>query len=122
AGAGSGSATAAAGAGAPPDWSEMYTRASSREGKSIALPHFGQLKRAWTGGIFAREIEKLPAQFGQENPYLRSSSLNGVSSKEESILARGRVASDARAYDPSPMTPLSWVRRIADRLRRRPVR
>jgi len=33
----------------------------------MGLPHFGQLNRAWTGGIFAREIEKLPLQLGQEN-------------------------------------------------------
>jgi hypothetical protein len=45
----------------------MYTRASSRDGKSIAFPHLGQLKRACTGGILSSEIEKLPAQLGQEN-------------------------------------------------------
>jgi hypothetical protein len=45
----------------------MYTRASSRDGKSIGLPHFGQLKRARTGGILSMEMEKLPAQLGQEN-------------------------------------------------------
>ena len=44
----------------------MYTRASSRDGKSIGFAHFGQLNRAWTGGILASEIEKLPAQLGQE--------------------------------------------------------
>jgi len=33
----------------------------------MGLPHLGQLKRAWTGGILESEIEKLPAQLGQEN-------------------------------------------------------
>jgi len=55
----------------------------------MAFPHLGQLKRAWTGGILEREIEKLPAQIGQENPYLRSASLKGISSKEASILTCG---------------------------------
>jgi len=32
----------------------------------MGLLHLGQLNRAWTGGILASAIEKLPAQFGQE--------------------------------------------------------
>jgi hypothetical protein len=64
-GGGAGGATPAA---VPPfacSW--MNTRASSRDGKSIGLPHFGQLKRAWTGGMRSREIEKLEVQLGQTN-------------------------------------------------------
>jgi hypothetical protein len=45
----------------------MKTRASSRDGKSIGLLHFGQLKRACTGGIRSREMEKLEEQLGQTN-------------------------------------------------------
>ena len=33
----------------------------------MGLPHFGQLKRARTGGMRSIPIEKLPAQFGQAN-------------------------------------------------------
>lgn len=88
----------------------------------MAFPHFGQLKRAWTGGILASEIEKVPAQIGQENPYLRSASLNGISSKEIPILARELGPSGFGAYDPSPMTPFSIARRIVDRLRGVPRR
>jgi hypothetical protein len=40
-------------------------RASSREGKSMEVPHRGQEKRAFTGGIRSRPIEKLPEQLGQ---------------------------------------------------------
>jgi len=36
----------------------------------------GQLKRACTGGILSSEIEKLPAQLGQENVYRDSESFN----------------------------------------------
>src|SRR5690349_9680007 len=100
----------------------MYTRASSRDGKSIALPHLGQLKRAWTGGILAREIVKVPAQIGQVKPYLRSASVNGISSKRDFDLStrtpfvpRPRVAS-------VPMTPLALARRLVDRLRGTPPR
>ena len=44
----------------------------------MAFEHFGQLNRAWTGGILARLIEKLPPQLGQENVYRRSSSLTAL--------------------------------------------
>jgi hypothetical protein len=59
----------------------MNTLASSLEGKSIAFEHLGQLKRAWTGGIFARLIEKLPPQLGQEKVYRSSSSLTALIAK-----------------------------------------
>jgi len=50
--------------------------------------HLGQLNRAWTGGIFARLIEKLPPQLGQENVYRRSSSLTALIAKTAISLAR----------------------------------
>jgi hypothetical protein len=78
-------ACGARGAPPPEELSSMYTRASSLDGKSIALEHLGQLNRAWTGGILARLIEKLPPQLGQENVYRRSSSLTALIAKMGSV-------------------------------------
>ena len=62
------------------------TRASSRVGKSIGLPHLGQPNRARTGGIRSRLIEKLLAQVGQENVYRDASVMDSIAGN--AILAR----------------------------------
>jgi hypothetical protein len=48
----------------------------------MGFPHLGQLNRAWTGGIFASAMEKLPAQLGHEKLYRRSESFNRSPPKE----------------------------------------
>ena len=73
-GGGEGAGLGVAAAGAP--CSRAYTRASSREGKSIGCLQCGHRNRAWTGGILSKRIENVPAQFGQVNEYATSDSAN----------------------------------------------